>query len=299
MIDAACAELLTAEALAISFDQALELVDPVISEVAAAGIPVAAAARSAGGVACEWSNGVPYSSSGEDGYVGIRVVALPDARVEWDAYGIATGNLEEVADVCARRVDPIVCTSSAMTLGTWSQATVIGGTAVEASLAVTNSVANQIGSGAAAGSPWLRPANRIEGCGGPLNVAALEAGLGASVDVGPIDPGTSFADFIAARAGVVGCGILVGDEFLAAIHVLPGGAWAWDDSALETSGDPVEVPGAVTTVISCPITGSCRLDAVIGDDWVRIATVDGLLPAAEVSQRLAAIIASAPSPSAG
>lgn len=291
MIDAACEEVLVDEALAISFRDQLDPVDPVLSDLATDGIPVAAAVRTVGGLACEWSNGVPYSPSGADGYVGVRVLVLPDARVEWEAYGIGTGNLEEVADVCARRVEPIVCTTSAMTRGTWSQATAIGADAVEAALAVTNSAANSSGFGVVAGAPWNAPDTSIGRCDTALDAATVGATLGASVEYGLIEAGSSFADAITERAGAVGCGILLGDEFQAAVHVLPGGGWAWRDADLATTGDTVEIAGVDAAVIACTAAGQCRLDALVGDDWVRIATVDGVLTAAEVAERLAAAIA--------
>ncbi len=274
MLAADCADLAPDRLLELSFDVPLTLVDPIPSELAEPGIPSAASVRTAGGIACEWSNGEPYApGGGNPDYVGLRVLALPAATAEWERYGEGTGIVEPVVDVCARRTEPIVCTTTGLVRGTWIEAVAMGGSTVEGSLSATNMLVGAHGLMVADGSPWLRPESSAGPCETITDAAAVSAALGADATYDPIALGTTLADSAERRVGSTGCGILVGDEFLAAVHVLPGGAWARADSGGASIGEPVAVDGLEDAVIVCD-GGVCQLDAILRGSWIRVVAVE-------------------------
>lgn len=245
MLAADCTDLVPARLLELSFDVPLTLVDPIASELAEPGIPSAASVRSAGGVACEWSNGEAYAPAGANpDYVGLRVLALPAATAEWERYGEGTGIVEPVVDICARRTEPILCTTTGLVRGTWIEAVATGGRTVEGSLSATNMLLGAHGLMVAGGAPWLRPDDSAGPCETLTDAAAVSVALGADATYDPIASGTTLTDGAERRVGSIGCGILVADEFLAAVHVLPGGAWR------------ARSPGRPVTASPSPWTGS-------------------------------------------
>ena len=274
MLAADCADLVPDRLLELSFDVPLFLVDAMASELAEPGIPSAASVRTAGGVACEWSNGEPYAPGGANpDYVGLRVLALPAATAEWERYGEGTGIIEPVVDICARQTEPIVCTTTGLVRGTWIEAVAVGGSTVEGSLSATNMLVGAHGLMVAGGSPWLRPEESAGPCDSLTDAAAVSAALAADATYDPIALGTTLAESAERRVGSTGCGILVGDEFLAAVHVLPGGEWARAELAGRTLGEPVTVDGLEDAVIGCD-GGVCQLDALLRGSWVRIVAVE-------------------------
>lgn len=95
--------------------------------------------------------------------------------------------------------------------------------------------------------------------------------------------GLSYYQHAQARAGYTVCrvGPSRRDFSWASAEYLPGGAWAFEPTAVEEgawdSAELVDVVGADTAYLTCPLEGteSCSVDMAVGSSWVSV----GLTPA--------------------
>jgi hypothetical protein len=254
-------------------------------------IPRSASVAQVGGLLCEWSNGIPYSSAtGASGFAGIQLSVLPDAATGWDTlvayYGHdpVAGNTYCYGEVCGFDV---------FADGYWFSAEMFlpsgGGTLADVEALADHLRGEAAGFGAPA-APWTAP-------GAPVTDDCAELIPGALVDdiYGPGHSlysesgggGWSLWAEASQRNQDSGCGWYYSAEALT-VQWLNGGAWLAAELGA-TGGTPVAIADLAegdTATLDCESPDHCRMTLTIDGTWIT-ATAQYAPDSAEAATRLA------------
>lgn len=235
--------------------------------------PPAYSVRSVGGVACEFSNGVPYAQSvgTSPDYVGVQIQALADAALGWerlqDKYQGQGGGTN-----CTTALGPVVCHSDALMESTWVSI-YVQGAAEDAARALIASI-----EAGAAGFSGVEPVDRagaaeLPGCDGILAEETIESTL-AGVDLYTDSPhgGWSLSSEAWLAFGGPRCFWMpeTTSGFSMSLTTLPAGSWAWDERRddLATPPEALALSGADESWLRCPTSETCTVDLVVDGNWI-------------------------------
>lgn len=255
-----------------------------------------------GGLSCTWNDGASSdgknNATGESGYSGLLVQALPHAGDTWPQFVEIYG--DDPDGRCFGDETFLGCSFDQLVGDTWVS---IIATDFEPSTEATPEqrfapvvaeVTEVVSSADVTDDPWP--------LGGPARPwscvadATLERdAFGAGDDLFVLTPGGGWSVYAAAwsRAVATSCSILADTTPYSGESVLAGGAWALDQRLEFGLVDPdtaVTVPGLADgdrAYRSCSAT-TCVTDLVLGDDWARLTVDTSSVPDAEAaSERLA------------
>lgn len=252
--------------------------------------------RTLGGLVCEWSNGVPESSSRgyAPGYVGASVSILPEADAQWARFVSYYGVVDDRQLYCFSSTT-VDCYLDTLINGYWVEARIQGlnvdptldesGLLAGAAPFFDRLIAAVEGTGAP-GPRWTPPADTLAlptDCDAYIGVAEVQSILGIS---DPLENSSGGGGGWSQGGGAVedssagGCGwFFVGEDRLAGgIASLPGGAWAAAEAraagVAPYAPEDLVLTGLVegeTAYIRCtPGDQECYVDITIGGNWVQL-----------------------------
>jgi hypothetical protein len=254
-------------------------------------IPRNASIAQVGGMLCEWSNGVPYSSAtGASGFAGIQLSVLPDAATGWEAlvayygYDPVAGNAFCYDEVCGFDV---------FADGYWFSAEMYlpagGGTLanVEALAGHLRGEAAGFGAPAAPLSPPGEPVT--DDCAVLIPAALVEDVYGAGHSLSEESDGGGWSLWAEAsqRNQDSGCGWYSAAQVFA-VEWLNGGAWLAAELGA-TAGTPVaiaELAEGDSATLECVSPDHCRVTLTIDGTWIT-ATAQYAADTAAAATRLA------------
>lgn len=257
--------------------------------------------RSAGGLACEWSNGQTVGPDGTPALVGVEIMILPNGTSQFERW------IEYYQDGAAScRDTSLYCDSNELVGATWVTITA-SGTSGDAFASYVTEVRDLVASAGPGAELWTPP-TALSGstCDGIVTAPAVASALGLDVGLRTEGPHGGWSIQAAAdeNFGTIRCGWFFLDSDLAVgfLTALPGGAWAWDQAAGALTNPSTPAPLVVAGLtaqdeawIRCADTGeACIVDLVLGDDWIeyRVETGDPVYtPTFDVPQGAAAIAA--------
>jgi hypothetical protein len=263
------------------FSVAVHPTDFLATEFAAsATIPRYAPVAQLGGLLCEWSNGVPYSSrTGESEFRGMQLAVLPEADAGWSRFADQQG-IPIDGDVvsCGERN----CAFTLFVDGYWIEASVrddAAGTqlpAVQALVAHLRSQASTWGSPSAKVTPES-PVDRTCEEILPESVALDALGSGDPLEANYAEgPWSLYAEATAQSSGF-GCSWTDFAARSAAVNWLDGGEW---------------LAGELGASDGCNDFG-CWTDLKIDGNWLRISAFGGPDPAsgaARIAEHVSTIL---------
>jgi hypothetical protein len=236
-------------------------------------IPRNASVAQAGGLLCEWSNGIPYSSAtGASGFAGIQLSVLPDAATGWDtfvAYGSdpVTGNTYCFDEVCGFDI---------FADGYWFSAEMFlpagGGTLADVEALADHLRGEAAGFGALA-APWTAPGAPLsdDDCADLIPATLVDDIYGAGHSLLESDGGGGWSLWAEAalRNQDSGCGWYDAAELLT-VEWLNGGAWLADELGA-SGGTPVAIADLAegdSATIECVSPDHCRVTLTIDGTWI-------------------------------
>jgi hypothetical protein len=277
-----CTKLASATAPTKAFATVVSLRNPAISEVRGMEqlLPSTDVIRAAGGLVCEWSNGLPYTGVPGGAFVGVRVEFLHAAG---DGYwrpvgGFPAPTLPE-GSVCFSGF----CQFSSSAGGDWLQVSVYGARsdAVAISLGERMRTALQLGM-EAVWAPLASVHPLGIKCETVVSSAAFRAAVGATVPLVYFadPPGWSIWHEAIHRVPAPMCALLTRDGATGPgrFRSLPSGSWGFDEVAASlTAPGPllpftrVTLPAGDRAYMRCNTARShCILDAIIAEHWVQV-----------------------------
>jgi hypothetical protein len=259
-------------------------------------IPRNAAIAQVGGLLCEWSNGIPYSSAtGASGFAGIQLSVLPDAATGWDTlvaqygYDPVTGNAYCYDEVCGFDV---------FADGYWFSAEMFlppgGGNLADVEALADHLRGEAAGFGAPA-APWSPPGEPVtDDCADFIPAALVDDIYGAGHSLSPESAGGGWSLWAEAsqRNQDGGCGWFYAAEALT-VEWLNGGAWLADELGA-SGGTPVAIADLAegdSATIECVSPDHCRVTLTIDGTWIS-ANAQLAPGTAEAATRLAEHIVS-------
>lgn len=278
-----CTKLASAVNPTKSFVTAVSLRNPAISETLGFGqqlLPSTDVIRAAGGVVCEWSNGLPYTGVPGGAFVGVRVEFLHAASAGYytGIPGFPAPTTPE-SSICFSRF----CQYSTAAGGDWLQVSVYGARsdAVAVSLGQRISTAFQLGSeGVWAPVASAHPLGNK--CETVIPREAFRAAVGTTIPLSyfPDPPGWSIWHEAIHRVPAPMCSLLTGDGSAGPgwFRTLPSGSWGFDEVAASlTLPGPmlpftrVALPAGDRAFVRCNASKTdCILDAIIAEHWVQV-----------------------------
>lgn len=295
-LDIDCAGLVNPAALAAAFPAGVRSVDPLVTQGGfGPDIEDAIMLQAAGGIDCEWNNGLPFSQGAEDvsRYAGLRLSVLPRATSQWALYDAERGAAGEGFQ-CNTTAPPLICSSEQLIGTTWVSMTLEGvGGQPEA-----RSLATSIGSAVTAARPgaarWTPPSGTktFGGCAQLLTPAQVASDLGVTAVPMQLnaEPAGGWSIAAAARAQVDAIGCLFqypgNDSVVGQVNWLRGGAWAYGRGIAAVGGGwgtpaPTSIAGLATgdrAEVGCtdPSLGDeesanlCTVDLLLGGNWIQV-----------------------------
>ena len=253
-------------------------------------IPRNSAVAQAGGLLCEWSNGIPYSSAtGASGFAGIQLSVLPDAATGWDSliayygYDPAAGNVYCYDETCGFDI---------FADGYWFSADMFlpagGGTLADVEALADHLRGEAAGFGTPA-APWTPPGAPVtDDCTLLVPAALVDEiyGAGHSLFLETGGGGWSLWAEASLRNQDDGCGWYYEAQELA-VHWLNGGAWLAAELGA-TGGTPVAIADLAegdSATLECESPDHCRVTLTIDGTWIT-ATAQYAPDAAAAATRL-------------
>ncbi|MGX5682561.1 hypothetical protein [Schumannella luteola] len=275
-----CGGLLDEATARAAFGDVVDATDPAATIAAAAphGIPKPYWIRSLGGVACEFSNGVAYSSNRGfvSDYVGLRVQALPDAADGWqrlqDKYQGQAGGAQ-----CSTNLGPVVCTSEALVGDTWVSI-YVQGAEEEAGRTLISSIESSAASFVGSAAVDQSSAGALPTlCSDVISNDTVESILGTGdlyFDV-PHGGWSIEADAWLTFGGLQCFWLpMDGPDLVMSLDALPAGAWAWHERQQQLTGasapDAVSIAGADEAWVRCSAADECALDLIVQENWIEV-----------------------------
>lgn len=290
-----CPGLVDSTALAGAFPAGVHSVDPLVTQGSLGpDIQSIDVVQAAGGITCEWNNGLPMGGSpdGDSQYVGLQLAVLPRAATGWAGYAAAFP--AGVGFQCNSTTPALNCWSEQLVGTTWVSMTMFGVGGQTDARTLTASINSTVSSATAGAPAWTPPSGTktFGDCTQLLTPAQVATDLGVT-DVGiefSVDPigGVSFDSAARTNADAVGCVFQYTgeDESVGQVHWLRGGSWAYDRSlAAVPAGWGVLGPATIAGLaagdraqIRCidPTAGdeesvmSCAVDLVLGGNWIQV-----------------------------
>lgn len=277
-----CTKLASAVNPTKSFVTAVSLRNPAISETLGMGqlLPSADVIRAAGGVVCEWSNGLPYTGVPGGAFVGVRLEFLHAAGAGY--YTSIPGfpaPTTPTSSFCGTRF----CQYQSSVGGDWLMVSVHGARsdAVALSLAERINNAFQLGSeGTWAPVASAHPLGNK--CETVIPSGAFRAAVGTTIPLSyfPDPPGWSIWHEAIHRVPAPMCTLLTADGSAGPgwFRTLPSGSWGFDEVAPSlTAPGPmlpftlVALPAGDRAFVRCNASRTnCILDAIIAEHWVQV-----------------------------
>jgi hypothetical protein len=327
-----CADLATDTQLANLISSSL-VAEPTARSSARATetIPAGFAVQQLGGLSCEWSNGVPMSSTSGlagSGYRGLTVTLLPDAAAEWSKSNSLGGPSEGGAPACGTTFGAQCAYDFLAPNAVWisvalgdTHSTIAPDALSHAFTDYVSALRSTVSAATVAASTWKPPAGALaalDACPKVLPDTVARSALGLARPVTSEAPGGGWNIESAAveTTGNLGCeyssGTSGGTNNLplgfANLRWISGGAWAWE--TMKTFDLPLGPPAAFPVPgiagddgswIRCD-TGSvhCVVDLVISGNWFEMQVFQaepGPSPVTDVraaAVKLAQSIASGP-----
>jgi len=296
-LDIDCAGLVDPAALAAAFPAGVRSVDPLVTQGEfGPDIEDGIMLQAAGGISCEWNNGLRFSEGAEDAsrYAGLRLSVLPRAASQWALYDAERGATGEGFQCYTAAPPPLICSSEQLIGTTWVSMTLenVGGQSEARSLVTSiNSVVAAARPGAARWTPpsgtktfgectqLLTPSQ----VAGDLGVTAVPMQLNA-------EPAGGWSIEAAARAQVDAIGCLFqypdNDSVVGEVNWLRGGAWAYDRGiaavgvgwgtpaptsiASLASGDRAEIGCTDPSLGDEESANICTVDLLLGGNWIQV-----------------------------
>jgi hypothetical protein len=294
-----CPDLSSEEDASAALTEGVTAHNPAQTSLGAyAQIPEAYPVRALGGLACEWSNGIPMSDKRGTvpEYVGLEYFVLPEAQAQWDQY-VGTYQVVDDEQVYCTVDAPIYCTINTLVNGYWVEG-VLSGLAVDPSLpdADIQSAAREVfapavdavSSAVAPGALWVAPEETVPlpgSCDEMVTPTEVATALGLEQEVRSTTGGGGWSLSSAAfdTAAELPCSwILNGsDAGLGTLTWLPGGRWAAEEAMTvathPSTPEPVELVGMAepdSADIRCSDSDTaCTIDMIVGGNWIQV-TVD-------------------------
>jgi hypothetical protein len=238
-------------------------------------IPRSAAVAQVGGLLCEWSNGIPYSSAtGASGFAGIQLSVLPDAATGWDTlvaysgHDPAAGNTYCFDEVCGFDI---------FADGYWFSAEMFlpsgGGTLADVE-ALADHLRGEAADFGTPAAPSTAPGAPLAAdCALLLPAALVDDIYGAGHSLLESDGGGGWSLWAEAslRNHDGGCGLFDAAQMLA-VDWLNGGAWLAAELGA-TGGTPVviaELAEGDSATLDCDSPDHCRVTLTIDGTWVTV-----------------------------
>ncbi|MCU1534843.1 MAG: hypothetical protein JWR53_1324 [Glaciihabitans sp.] len=300
-LDIGCSDLAASATLASTFTDPVEARDPGV-DAGARGFAIDPAyfVQTDGGLACSWNNGLPeYRKDGNyGGRQGVTLLVLPNDNpskgfAKYKKYYSLATNTEIN---CFQGGEVPNCYVNALVNDYWVSAVVTGmdasTTASEKKLAkktkpLIDGILAGVGASAAPTPQWSPPSTTLalpHSCSGYVAASTLKAKLGLATAVTARHfgegGGWSLEASAALNAHADGCiwTIPASDSSVAALDVLPGGAWALSSATPFMTG-----PSAPTEVTIAGLTDAdgawircgakddgCILDLAVGGNWIEV-----------------------------
>lgn len=284
-IDLTCAELGAALPLAASLVQPVTEVSRAETEYGAyPSRPEEYIVRSAGGLVCEFSNGFPDSvvRGPGPGYVGVRILVLPDPGAQWDRYVEYYGLSSTRESYCFAESLGSSCSSNGLGGARWIDTLVVGATSDAAGTAILDAAFSTISAAGAGAAPWTVPAETLalpDDCAAYITAADLQAasGVSSALDTYPYGGGGWSLRAGAAKIdGSPSCfwAYEFADAGIGGLGVLRGGEWAWAEAREITGSTPITVaglePGDEALLRCGPADAWCVVDLELGGNWLEL-----------------------------
>lgn len=290
-----CPGLVDSTALAGAFPAGVHSVDPLVTQGSLGpDIQSIDVVQAAGGITCEWNNGLPMGGSpdGDSQYVGLQLAVLPRAATGWTGYAAAFP--AGVGFQCNSTTPALNCWSEQLVGTTWVSLTMFGVGGQTEARTLTASINSAVSSATAGAPAWTPPSGTkaFGDCTQLLTPAQVATDLGVT-DVGiefSVDPigGVGFDSTARTNADAVGCEFQYTgqDESVGQVHWLRGGSWAYDRSlAAVPAGWGVLGPATIAGLaagdrakIRCnapdpaaeEFAPVCAVDLLLGGNWIQV-----------------------------
>jgi len=285
VLDALCSDILPSSAVGAAYPGGVTEVDLAESIMGAdPTISPTYAVQSLGGIACEYSNGEPFSAKrgSNPAYVGVRVVVLPNADSQWnkliDYYG------PDVEGLNCSESEPLFCTFSGFVSGAWIDVTAIGAVSAATVDTLAADAVAAIGAAGKGAGPWAPPVGTTAlpaDCAGVVSDADVQALLGAPLPVVATLAAGGWSIEAAALENWGGPRCMWrytdSDFGVGSLQTLPGGAWAWAEAAefltVPSAPEELDVTGLAVgdeAWLRCADDGSeCLIDLILGGNWLQ------------------------------
>ena len=308
LLDLTC-DSLVGDGVGQLFTGGVSEVDPERT-IAEAGTSVAYkyAVEQLGGLACEWSNGVPQSDKmGSDpGYIGLAVTVAPATEAQWAEYRDYYDVQKDRQIYCFTDTG-FFCAANVYVGGWWveSQATGMDTVAAKALQKTYRGVIEKVIARVSAASPtgteWVAPegTSPTPDCEGFLSADDARSAFGTSGKVSIERPqgGVSLDGVMRRELNSLWCIYLIdnSDDSVGALYWLPGGEWAWlEESTFDLLGGvPTEISVAGLEAndsawVRC-FSNTCEVDLIVDHNWVNFTAGSNDQPRVE---KIAAAIVS-------
>jgi hypothetical protein len=287
LLNLTCPAVISTATLSSSLPAPVTPVDPAQTAVRAYPvIPEIYALRSLGGLACEWSNGLPLSDrTGQNpGYIGVQVLVLPNASSQWEKFVAMYGSSGAVGAYCANTMRPLYCSTNRLTGTNWVEVTVYGANSEAAGTALGAEAVAAVAASTSGGAAWTPPLGTRalpSTCPGVIPDATVKSALGISV---PVQASSGAGGWSLKAGAIMNWGgphcywaLSDSDSGVGSLATVPGGAWAWAEARSFLTSP--EAPTAVTVTglasgdeawLRCaPSDAYCLIDLIVGGNWVQ------------------------------
>ena len=279
-----CNKLATAASPARAFSVPVSTSNPAINELGVSNgrMPTTPVILAAGGLVCEWSNGLGYGTfSAPTGYVGVTVEFLHGAAAGYDRW--ATFSPAATGPEFWGCLAGGSCVLYSSVGGDWLTVSFVGARSEAAAYTVAQRISTAIQR--AGERSWTPPASEFPlgaKCEQIVPMAALRAALGTSVvlDYRPSLPGWSLYQEAANRIPAPLCIAVnsTGSYSGTQIRTIPGGEWAFNQlrASLTVPGRLTEfrdfpLPDGDRAYIRCNAARThCILDAILAGHWIQV-----------------------------
>lgn len=285
LIDLTCDELGAALPLASTFATMVTSQNRAITEYRAAQyFPSAFEVRSAGGLVCEWSNGLPDAPFGGNfpDYAGVTVFVLPEPGVQWDKYVERRNITGDRLLSCYTLDGEGMCFLDELGANRWIAVTVRGAVSESAASTLTTSAVDAVTAAGPGGAPWTVPAGTLalaDDCTTYIDSAEAQVAVGIVEPLFVYETGEVVFD-IDGAAEAIDPGLLCklgfeNDEAgVGFFTILRGGEWGWNDVKSAIGATPLELEGLGAdneAWLRCgPGIDWCNADLIIGGNWISI-----------------------------
>lgn len=281
-VDLECDEVESPDELSDVLGTAVAPRDPLATYSGASGmIPRLAYVLAAGGLVCEWSNGVanaPVLGTPPD-YIGIEVQVLPVSAEEWnyfaEYYGITGTRIEHC--------DGLGCTLDDYTNGYWTSVMVHGEMDPTAMAERLRQVV-QVVAPLPSPDPYVAPPTDFAlaqlACDDYLSAEDVQAAIRTSAPLEVEGEGGGWSLWASALVTVGGgwCGFSGASQHVGVLTMAGGAATADATLAVSTAPSvpqPLEVDGATSGTIRCGSDeAQCIVDLIIGGHWMQVVAED-------------------------